>query len=576
VSNLRCHLELHSIWAITVAEYKQSNVNFEGLIGKPGQLFLFLSYMDCISTRIPYRQTGIFSKIATDYIDQADAIKPFFRHSSTITGIRQSIEARKNYPTNRKVLVETLKTQYGDLLKGKPAENIDALLSPDTFTITTAHQPNIFTGPLYFLYKIVHTIKLAVRLQNSLPQYRFIPVYYMGSEDADLEELNHIYIDGEKLVWQTRQTGAVGRMEVDAGLLKLINIAEGQLAVLPAGREIVALVRKFFVKGVSIQVATFQLVNALFAEFGLVILIPDSADLKKLAAAVFEDDLLHQHPSELVSKTAQKIQDAGYKVQAHPRDINLFYLEKGIRERIVKEGNIYRVHSAALEFSEEQLLNELKQHPERFSPNVILRGLFQEMILPNIVFTGGGGEIAYWLQYGGMFDYYHVPYPVLVLRNSFLIVEKSWQERISKLGFTIEDFFLPEQELLKKLVDKETKHAIKLNGSLSQVEQLYESFRKQASAVDITLSKHVEALKEKAVYRLQELEKKMLRAEKRRFSDQQRQISAIRSKLFPQNGLQERHDNMLYYYAKWGREFIEILYEHSLSLEQEFVVVAER
>jgi uncharacterized protein YllA (UPF0747 family) len=163
-----------------------------------------------------------------------------------------------------------------------------------------------------------------------------------------------------------------------------------------------------------------------------------------------------------------------------------------------------------------------------------------------------------------------------VLRNSFLIVEKSWQERIAKLGFAIEDFFLPEQELLKKLVDKETKHAIKLNGSLSQVEQLYESFRKQASAVDITLSRHVEALKEKAVYRLQELEKKMLRAEKRKFSDQQRQISAIRAKLFPQNGLQERHDNLLYYYAKWGKEFIQMLHEHSLSLEQEFTIVSCR
>ncbi len=530
--------------------------------------------MDCISTRIPYRQTGVFSKIATDYIDQAEAIKPFFHYSPAISGLQQSIEARKKYPTNRNVLVKALKMQYGDLLKGKAAENIDALLSPDTFTITTAHQPNILTGPLYFIYKILHAIRLAAHLKDSLPQYSFVPVYYMGSEDADLEELNHIYIDGEKLVWQTRQTGAVGRMEVDAGLLKLIDIAEGQLAVLPAGKEIIALVRKFFVKGVSIQVATFQLVNALFSEFGLVILIPDNAELKKQAAMIFEDDLLHQHPSGLVSKTAEKIQSAGYKVQAHPRDINLFYLEKGIRERIVKEGNIYKVQAAGLEFSENELLNELKQHPERFSPNVILRGMFQEMILPNIVFIGGGGEIAYWLQYGEMFDHYQVPYPVLVLRNSFLIVEKIWQERIAKLGFTIEDFFLPEQELLKRFVDKETKHAIKLNGSLSQVEQLYESFRKQASAVDITLSKHVEALKEKAVYRLQELEKKMFRAEKRNFADHQRQISAIRSKLFPQNGLQERHDNMLYYYAKWGKEFIQKLLEHSLSLEQEFTVLS--
>jgi len=532
--------------------------------------------MDCISTRLPYRQAGVFSKIVTDLVDHAEALKPFLSYPPTLRGIRQSIEARKKYSTGRKVLVQELKKQYGDLAKGKVADNIKALSSEDTFTITTAHQPNIFTGPLYFIYKILHAIKLADHLKSSLPEYNFVPVYYMGSEDADLAELNHIYIDGKKLVWETKQTGAVGRMEVDAALLQLTENAEGQLAVLPNGKEIIDLVRQYFKKGVLIQDATFRLVNALFANYGLVILIPDNAELKRQAISLFEDDILHQRPSEITGKTMEKLDAAGYKIQAHPREINLFYLEKGIRERVLKEGTRYKVQGTSVEFSEQELLTELKQHPERFSPNVILRGLFQEMILPNIVFIGGGGELAYWLQYGEMFAHYKVPYPVLVLRNSFLVVEKSWNEKIAKLRFTIEDFFLPEQQLLNKLVARESKNEVKLNGSLTQVKELYEAFKKQAGAVDITLSKHVEALEKKAVHQLEELEKKMLRAEKRKFSDQQRQIQTIKSKLFPGNGLQERHDNMLYYYAKWGKEFIQMLFEQSLSLEQEFVVLAEK
>jgi len=164
----------------------------------------------------------------------------------------------------------------------------------------------------------------------------------------------------------------------------------------------------------------------------------------------------------------------------------------------------------------------------------------------------------------------------LVLRNSFLVVEKKWQALIAKLGFTTEDFFLPGEELVNRLVAKQSDKKLKLNGTLSETGHLYELIKKQAGLIDTTLEKHVEALKTQTLHRLQELEKKMLRAEKRKFSDQQRQIHTIKEHLFPGNGLQERKDNLAYYYAKWGREFIRQLYQQSLSLEQEFVILLEK
>jgi bacillithiol biosynthesis cysteine-adding enzyme BshC len=327
--------------------------------------------------------------------------------------------------------------------------------------------------------------------------------------------------------------------------------------------------------GDTIQQSTFKIVNALFGEYGLVVLLPDNSELKRQMTPIFKDDLLHQTASDIVERTAAQLDKAGYKVQANPREINLFYLRDNIRERIEKVNGEWRVVSEKIKFSENDLLKELNDHPDRFSPNVILRGLFQETILPNLAFIGGGGETAYWLQLKGLFDHYKVPFPMLVLRNSFVVVEKKWQERISKLGFTIEDFFLSEQELMNKIVLTESKNEVKLNGSLTELEKMYESFKKQASAVDSTLEKHVEALKLRTVQRLQELEKKMLRAEKRKFTDHQRQIHTIKENLFPDNGLQERQDNFSYYYAKWGREFIHKLYEHSLNLEQEFVILQE-
>ena len=532
--------------------------------------------MDSISQRIPYRQTGYFTNIVLDYLDHADNLKPFYNYLPTLQGVQKAIETRKKFTANREVLVQELKTQYAAVNNSdRVQKNIEALLSENTFTITTAHQPNIFTGPLYFIYKILHVIRLAEYLNSSLPPHKFVPVYYMGSEDADLDELGHTYVDGQKIKWETKQTGAVGRMKVDKEFTKLISLIEGQLSVLPFGNEIINLVKDCYKENVSIKDATFKLVNALFGEYGLIVFIPDNAALKKQMIPVFEDDLLNQAASGIVEKTSKQLENL-YKIQVNPREINLFYLKDNIRERIVEVKDGWAVmNGAKIKFSASELLEELYTNPERFSPNVVLRGLYQETILPDIIFTGGGGELAYWLQLKELFSNYKVPFPVLLLRNSFLFVEKKWQEKINKLGFVIEDFFQSEEALLNRLVIRETDKQVKLNGTLTETEHLYDEIKKLAASIDTTLEKHVDFLKTKTLQRLQELEKKMLRAEKRKFADQQRQIHTIKEKLFPGNSLQERHDNFMPYYAKWGREFIQKIYEQSLSLEQEFVILSE-
>src|SRR5687767_946978 len=533
--------------------------------------------MDCITTRIPYRQTNAFSNIVLDYIEHATGMDSFFKYPPDLQGIKNAIAARKKYTTDRNLLTAELTKQYAVVEKpGLVKKNIGALVSENTFTVTTAHQPNIFTGPLFFIYKILHAIKFADFLNKSLPENKFVPIYYMGSEDADLEELGHIYINGEKYNWNTKQTGAVGRMKVDKELIKLIGLMEGQLKVFPFGYEILSLVKECYKEDVLIQDATFQLVNSLFGKYGLIVLIPDNAALKKQMNKVFEDDLLNQTPSTLVEKTAAALQNAGYKQQANPRQVNLFYLSDGIRGRIEKVNDKFFIHDLRKKIEEKELLAELHSNPERFSPNVILRGLYQETILPNIAYIGGGGEIAYWLQYKEMFENYKVAYPVLLLRNSFLIVEKKWQEKIKKLGFSIVDFIQPEADLLNKMVERETQNKVKLNGVFEETEKFYEQLKKQAIPIDVSLAQHIEALKTQSIHRLQELEKKMLRAEKRKFTDQQRQIHTIREKLFPQNSLQERIDNFMPYHAKWGNNFIDRLYEHSLTMEHEFVVVQEK
>ena len=303
--------------------------------------------MDCTSTRIPYRQTGYFSKTVVDYIDQETSLKEFFNYPPSLQGIKKAIEDRKQFTYSRDVLVRELKKQYTSVtISEKTKSNIEVLGSANTFTFTTAHQNNIFTGPLYFIYKILHTIKLAEYCKENLPGYNFVPVFYIGSEDADLDELNHIYVGGEKLVWNTKQTGAVGRMKVDKELIRLIGLMDGQLSVLPNGKEIVSLMKECYKEGDTIQSSTFKIVNALFGELGLVVLLPDNPELKRQMIPIFKDDLLNQAASDIVEKTAEKLSDAGYKVQANPRDINLFYLKDNMRERVVKHNSKFKIQNS--------------------------------------------------------------------------------------------------------------------------------------------------------------------------------------------------------------------------------------
>lgn len=531
--------------------------------------------MNCIASRIPYRQTNAFSKMALDYIDNDSALQPFMMYSATLEGIAKAIEDRKNFETNRKVLVAELHHQYKEVATSSlTQQNIALLAKNNTFTITTAHQNNIFTGPLYFIYKILHAIKLAKQLQINFPAYHFVPVYYIGSEDADLEELNHITLNGQKLVWHTTQTGAVGRMKVDKALIQLLAQMEGQLLVEPYGAAIMRLYKKHYQEGINIAQATFTFINELFAEYGLVVLQPDNASLKKQMLKIFEQELVQPQAATIITSTANAVVAAGYKVQANPRPINLFYLIDDKRERIEQKGNVWQVINTSISFSKEELIAELHSHPERFSPNVILRGLYQETILPNIAFIGGAGETAYWLQLKQLFNHYSVPFPVLVLRNSFLIVEEKWQDKMTKLGYAIQDFFLSVDDLTNQLITKNTTNPIQLSESLGPLKSLYEQIKQQATQVDATLAAHVEALQKKAIDRLRELEKKMFRAEKRKFATQRQQIVQLKQQLFPLDSLQERVENMGGLYARFGPTFIDKLYQHSLALEQEFVLLS--
>lgn len=529
--------------------------------------------MDCSTQYLPYEKTGYFSKIVQDYLQKHENLKTFYLHDTNINGVQSAMNVRDLHPVNRKVLVEELTEQYqGIAITNQVQQHIQDLLLPNSYTITTAHQPNIFSGPLYFIYKIIHTIRLASELGEQYPDKKFIPVYYMGSEDADLDELGFVNIGGEKLVWNTTQTGAVGRMKVDKAFISLIHSIAGQVGVLPFGNELTQLFSTCYTIGKTIQQATLELVNALFGSYGLVVLVPDNARLKSLFVPVIEKELTQQFSQQIVATTIGQLQE-NYKVQATGRPINLFYLIDDKRERIEYNNGVYEVVALNIQFTKDAILQELQLHPERFSPNVILRGAFQETILPNIVFIGGGGELAYWLELKNVFEAAGVAYPILLLRNSFAILSPKITAKQAALALTDEELFLPTHQLIKEYVTSHSDKDLSLSIELDNLTQFYTKLKQKAGLIDVSLNEHIQALEANAIKKIKALETKIRRAEKRKFATAEHQIQVLKENLFPGNSLQERQDNFTLFYSHYGPSIIQCIYQSSKGLNPAFGLI---
>lgn len=523
---------------------------------------------------LSFSDTGYFSKIANDYMQEKDSLRPFYAHTVSRGGIEAAIEARKKFPQQRTLLVEQLKLQYNGLpLTPQVLSNIEKLESDHSFTVTTAHQPNIFTGPLYMIYKILHVVKLAKSLKKDFPQYDFVPVYYMGSEDADLEEIGQFTVNGKKYTWNTKQTGAIGRMKVDKPLLELLDELKGQIDVETFGKELTDIFSNSYTLGKTIQQATLEIMNQLFGQYGLVVFIPDNAVLKKIFEPIVRKELETQFSHPIVEQTSIALEKAGYKQQASGRELNLFYLLDDRRERIEKENGKFSVPALRLEFSQEEMMQELESHPERFSGNVILRGAYQETVLPNIIFVGGGGELAYWLELKNVFEAVNVPYPVLMLRNSFTILDERATCFYKLLEIQPQQLFESEVEILNILSERKNNKKAQLADEINVFQQLYASVKEKAVEASSSLEKHVIALMVQNENRLKDLEKKMQRQERRKLVTETEWLQYLKRTLFPNDGLQERVENIASLYGQYGKDLLSNILMESPAFPSKFMML---
>jgi len=262
----------------------------------------------------------------------------------------------------------------------------------------------------------------------------------------------------------------------------------------------------------------------------------------------------------------------GYHTQITPREINFFYLQDGLRERIVFENSEFRVLNSELAFSQEEILQILKDHPERFSPNVVLRPLYQETILPNLAYIGGPSEVPYWLQLKGIFDNYEEQFPLLMPRNFALVINQASQKRMDKLGITAEELFADEVSLRRSFVERNSDNSLSLAFEIDDVSEVFERILKKSLAIDQTMKGAVEAEKAKIITSLENLEKRIKKAEERNQETAVTQLLGLKQKLFPDGGLQERKENFLNFYLN-DKEFINKLLEAFDPIDYRFNII---
>ncbi|WP_437919365.1 bacillithiol biosynthesis cysteine-adding enzyme BshC [Sphingobacterium sp. LRF_L2] len=526
------------------------------------------------ATYIDYSDTASFSKTLLAYLANDEELKPFYGQKPDLAGFLSQMEYKQDFQ-HRDLLVSQLIDQYGGLLEESPlvAAHIDLLKKKDTFTVTTGHQLNIFTGPLYFIFKIVTAIRLAKDLKAAYPDKDFVPIYWMATEDHDFAEINHTRVFGKKISWDVPAVSGTGRMST-ATIHDAVKQYCNTFGLSINADRLKSIVEKAYLQELSLADATRIMVNELFKHEGLIIIDADRKALKEPFIPYIIQDILEEKSVKAIENTSRKLEDLGFQTQVHARPINFFYLTDSFRERIVlTEDGQFEVLHQGLYFSKEEMRAEIERHPERFSPNVVMRPLYEEIILPNLAYIGGGAEIVYWLQLKANFNQYDVPFPILIPRNSAMITDDNVAGKVFRLDLTFKSVFKPMDVLKNEYVRRHTKHRLNLRDEWMELNAIFGKIKLRTHKIDPSLGASSEAVKARLKKAINSLEKKLLKADKHNHEDALIQIERLKDKLFPNGGLQERTENFASLYLKHGDTLISELEKHFNPLEFKFTIL---
>ncbi len=501
--------------------------------------------MSLQSSLVPASQK-YFEKIIWDFIQQTLPSSLLFDYFDA-KKIEAHLHKFNTESAFRPLLVNTLLKQAQSTSNTSSAtlQNIQLLTNSKTFTITTGHQLNLFTGPLFFIYKISSVIQLCNYLKKHYSSFNFVPVFWMASEDHDVDEINHFYFKEHCFQWNRTSD----RTPVSALSTKELDTLWHEMKTTQffSEQDLQLFYNAYIQHDTYIDAARF-LINELFGKYGLVILQPNEKVFKEAFKEIFYSDIFENNFYHQVLHTVETFKTHHYHIQVNPRAVNTFLFSDDKRYLIQQDKHRYYLKGTEITFSKEALQETLQHTPEKFSPNVLLRPLLQQKILPNIAYIGGSAEIAYWLELKQAFDHYSISFPFLIQRPVLFIALETTLQKISKLQLPIQHIF--EYDLNKTIQEylNQQQLSIQLSEEKNKLLFVFDQFHQITDKIDKSLVAFVNAEKTKTMKFVETLEQKLNKTIKQKNDTIVRQIESVYATFFPNTIMQDRVWNLFYAY----------------------------
>ncbi len=528
-----------------------------------------IQYRDLRSTE------GSFSSLFVDYVTDFPSVAKFyggsFRDDAHWKRMLKKVSDRS---IDRSVLVHVLGEQNRNFHCGvRTLANIDSLLNDNTVAIVTGQQVGLFTGPLYTIYKTLTTLKLVESLSERYPEYGFVPVFWLEGEDHDIEEVNSVnVVTATNELHQHRyelkrpsgeeNLGAVGKIEFDESIESLFANIEQDLTQTEFRPKVLELFRTAYQKGMSFNRAFAHLMNVLLENSGLIFLDPNDKALKRLLAPLFRKELteMPRHCQLVIDQSAEL--EKQYQAQVKPKSLNLFFFHRGGRYLLEPKGDSYSLKGTRQHLTKEFVTQALEESPEMFSPNVVLRPLCQDWLLPTLAYVAGPAEIAYFAQLKPLYEAVDLPYPIIYPRASATIVEEKSDKILERFSISfldiVQNLDAVKEKVASQVAELDLNEAF--GGTLVPVQEALEGLTPVLQKIDPTLVGALENVTKKTISNLEGLKQRAVAAQIRQHEVSVKQVYRLAILLYPNSNFQERELNVLYFLNKYGMEFLRWLY----------------
>ncbi len=524
-----------------------------------------------------------------DYLYEFDNVKEFYKHNFRDKDAYLPLFRKLTHSKSKRNfdLSTLVKDQYDDNIKisTKTNRNIELLGKENTIAIVTGQQLGILGGPLYTIAKILTAIRLSNQFSERFDDYKFVPVFWLEGDDHDFNEVRSINIlDNENQILNIGYKEeisdddakqSIGNLIFDEALNEFFTKLDENLRETEFKNELLSKLKECYQVGKSFKQSFKDLLFWLFDEQGLIIFDPQDPKVKEILKPIFKKEVndfaLHTQKLIQVSARLEEI----YHAQVKVKPVNLFYHTDDGRYSVEPVEEIFKLRRKRKQFTKEEILQEIDNAPQRFSPNVLLRPICQDYIFPTGFYVAGPSEISYFAQVTPLYDFYNVVAPIVYPRVSFTILEKNISSTLDKYDLTINDIFLGFEELKEKVIANLSENNIEkvFQESDNDIELLFDKIKENLFAVDKTLVDVSGKTKEKILSLLNELKSKAIKAQENKYETTIRQLTRVSNLLYPNGNLQERELNFSYFYNKYGMEFIQKLYDDISVSEFEHQII---